>query len=107
MRSENAGLAPGEREAVQERCGEIEQQQAAHEIAAGEGGNDERAGFDVDDERSEVPFLHGPDPQVHLVERGDEDQHHGEPEQREGELEGNEGIAQRAEQVSHGVFPSV
>ena len=88
----DAGLSPGKGEAVDVRAEEIGQQQAADEVAAREDGQGVVGVLHMPEhgEAPEIFGLHGPDPEVHLVEGGHEHEDERQDEQRHRELERDE-----------------
>ncbi len=96
------GLSPDELEAADVAGEEVEQQEAADEVAAGEERQRHAAKFLEDDKGAKPLLLDAPDAEVGLVEGGGEDQQDGEREQRDGEAERHEQIAEVAEDFSHG-----
>jgi len=85
VRERDAGFAPRKREAQHEAADQIQQQQPADRVAAREQRDRDRPRVTVNHEGPEILFLHRPDPEVHLVQRGGEDEHATESEQHERE----------------------
>ena len=96
MRQLDAGFLPAELETIKVRGDEVDEEQAADEVAAGENRDgDLRAGqAPHHEEAAEIFFLHRPDAEVDLVERGDEHQDEGEQQQDDRELERHEEVAE-------------
>ena len=82
---------------------QIDQQETADEITAGEYRYWNITYTPEDEERAEVFLLHRPDAKIHLVERRDKDQDDREHEQNHRQPERHEEIAELTDGVVHRV----
>ena len=70
----DAGFFPSEDEALRVGDDEVDEEETADEVAAGENGERKVLNLMKHDEAFEPFFLHRPDAEMHLIEGGEEDQ---------------------------------
>lgn len=102
MRELDAGFTPLQFEPVDVRRKEVDEEQAADEVAAGER-NKNAADVPDRDKRAIKLFLDGIDAEVDLREGRREDEDEREREEDDGEFERNEKIADGTNGKIHGV----